>query len=136
MKEDHERLKQNHYNQSSGNSDQYIRMRDAERQVEKLKEDNWKFQTQLKEKEKIVENLEFKINEMQCLERSNLPVSNYQEMTQRINTPGFGDELLKKRHRNKSADTFNAQVSHANSQSVLNLRPSTSNLHENNASVS
>jgi hypothetical protein len=31
--------------QNSGNSEQYVRMRDAERQVEKLKEDNWKFQT-------------------------------------------------------------------------------------------
>ena len=60
MKEDHERLKQNHYHQNNGNSDQYVRMRDAERQVERLKEDNWKFQTQLKEKEKIIENLEFK----------------------------------------------------------------------------
>jgi predicted RNase H-like nuclease (RuvC/YqgF family) len=38
-------------------------MRDAERQAEKFREDNWKLQTIIKEKEKVIENLEFKINE-------------------------------------------------------------------------
>ncbi len=70
------------------------------------------------------------------MDKNVLPIVSYQEMTQRINTPGFGDELMKKRQRNKSADTFNAQVSHVNSQTLLNLRTSTSNLHENTASVS
>ena len=115
MKEEHERIKQNHYQQSSGTSDQYVRMRDAERQAEKFREDNWKLQTIIKEKEKVIENLEFKINEQITMDKTHLQASGYQEMTQRINTPGFGDEIMKKRFRNKSADTFNAQPSHANS---------------------
>ena len=79
----------------------------------------------------MIENLEFKVNELTTLDKTNIHLP--QDMTQRINTPGFGDELIKKRHRNKSADTF-SQVSHANSQTMLNLRTSTSNLYDNSAS--
>jgi predicted RNase H-like nuclease (RuvC/YqgF family) len=71
-------------------------MREAERQVDRLKEDNWNLQTMIKEKEKMIEDLEFKVNEMMSIDKRHILGTGQSDKAQRINTPGFGEsELLK-----------------------------------------